>query len=116
MFLRTRRSVTVIVLVIVGLVAAAALVLFFVYGETNGMLVSTGETRHYLVYVPKSYNPAAPTPLVISLHAFGLTPVWQKQISHWYELANESGFIIEPSLSLGAVPGMKLRAVLPVFG
>ena len=47
-----------------------------------------------MLYVPKSYNPAAPTPLVISLHAFGLTPVWQKQISHWNELADESGFIV----------------------
>ena len=86
-----------LVLVAVGLVAAgalAALVLLFVYGETNGTLVSSGETRHYLLYVPKSYNPAAATPLVISLHAFGLTPVWQKQISHWNELADESGFIV----------------------
>jgi polyhydroxybutyrate depolymerase len=97
MLLRIRRSVKVFVLVIVGLVAGAALVglvLLLVCGETNGALVSSGETRHYLLYVPKSYNPAAPTPLVISLHAFGLTPVWQKQISHWNELADESGFIL----------------------
>ena len=40
----------------------AALVLLFVYGETNGTLVSSGETRHYLLYVPRSYNPAAATP------------------------------------------------------
>jgi polyhydroxybutyrate depolymerase len=92
-----RRSVKAFVRVAGGLVAAgalAALVLFFVYGETNGTLVSSGETRHYLLYVPKSYNPVATTPLVISLHAFGLTPVWQKQISHWNELADESGFIV----------------------
>jgi hypothetical protein len=46
-----RRSVKVLVLVTVGLVAAGALaasVLLFVYGETNGTLVSSGETRHYL--------------------------------------------------------------------
>jgi polyhydroxybutyrate depolymerase len=92
-----RRWVKVFVLVAGGLVTAgvlAALVLFVVYGETNGTLVSSGETRQYLLYVPKSYNPAAATPLVISLHAFGLTPVWQKQISHWNELADESGFIV----------------------
>jgi polyhydroxybutyrate depolymerase len=92
-----RRTVKVLVFVTVGLVAAGALaasVLLFVYGETNGTLVSSGETRHYLLYVPKSYNPATSTPLVISLHAFGLTPVWQKQISHWNELADESGFIV----------------------
>ncbi len=97
MLLRTTRSMKAFVLVIVGLVAAAAvaaLVLLFVYGETNGTLISSGETRRYLLYVPKSYNPATPTPLVISLHAFGLTPVWQRQISHWNELADESGFIL----------------------
>ena len=97
MLLRTRRSQKAFVLVIVGLVTTAvlaALVMLFVYGETNGTLVSSCETRHYLLYVPKSYNRAAPTPLVISLHAFGLTPMWQKQISHWNELADEAGFIV----------------------
>jgi polyhydroxybutyrate depolymerase len=97
MILRTRRSLKPFVLVIVGLVTAAALaalVMLLVYGETNGTLVSSGETRHYLLYVPKSYNRAAPTPLVISLHAFGLTPVWQKQISDWNRLADEFGFIV----------------------
>src|SRR5712691_4782405 len=97
MLLRTTRSMKAFVLVIVGLVAAAAvaaMVLLFVYGETNGTLVSSGETRRYLLYVPKSYNPATPTPLVISLHAFGLTPVWQRQISRWNELADQSGFIL----------------------
>ena len=57
-----RRSMKAFVRVSVGFVAAgtlAALVLFFVYGETNGTLVSSGETRHYLLYIPKSYNPAA---------------------------------------------------------
>ena len=30
--------------------------------------MSSGEKREYLLYVPKSYDPARPTPLVISMH------------------------------------------------
>jgi hypothetical protein len=44
----------------------AVVVLFLVFRKTNGTIASSGEQRRYLLYVPKSYNPATPTPLVIS--------------------------------------------------
>jgi polyhydroxybutyrate depolymerase len=61
---------------------------------TNGSLVSLGRKRSYLLYVPETYNPAAPTPLVISLHGFAEWPAHQMQISRWNDLARQSGFIV----------------------
>lgn len=34
-------------------------------------IVSSGQKREYLLYVPRSYDRAKPTPLVISMHAAG---------------------------------------------
>ena len=62
--------------------------------RTNGTLVSTGRKRSYLLYVPESYNPATPTPLVISLHGFAEWPAHQMQISRWNDLARQHGFIV----------------------
>ena len=62
--------------------------------RTNGTLVSRGRKRSYLLYVPESYNPATPTPLVISLHGFAEWPAHQRQISHWNDLARRYGFIV----------------------
>jgi len=47
-----------------------------------------------LLYVPETYNPATPTPLVISLHGFAEWPAHQMQISHWNDLAKQYGFIV----------------------
>ena len=62
--------------------------------HTNGSLVSLGKERSYLLYVPETYNPFTPTPLVISLHGFAEWPAHQMQISHWNELARQYGFIV----------------------
>jgi poly(3-hydroxybutyrate) depolymerase len=39
--------------------------------RTNGSIVSSGEKRDYLLYVPTAYDRAQPMPLVISLHRAG---------------------------------------------
>jgi polyhydroxybutyrate depolymerase len=62
--------------------------------RTNGSLVSLGKKRNYLLYVPETYDPATPTPLVISLHGFGEWPAHQMQISRWNDLARKLGFIV----------------------
>jgi len=62
--------------------------------RTNGTLASGGRKRSYLLYVPDSYNPATPTPLVISLHGFAEWPAHQMKISHWNDLAKRHGFIV----------------------
>src|SRR5438105_11346690 len=50
---------------LVVLVAAASRALELPAKQT---IVSLGRERDYLLYVPKSYDPSKPTPLVISLH------------------------------------------------
>jgi polyhydroxybutyrate depolymerase len=62
--------------------------------RTNGELVSGGRKRSYLLYVPESYDPGTPTPLVISLHGFAEWPAHQMRISKWNELANQHGFMV----------------------
>ena len=62
--------------------------------RTNGSLVSPGKKRSYLLYVPETFDPAAPTPLVISLHGLAEWPAHQRQISRWNELASQYGFIV----------------------
>jgi len=77
--------------VILLLVVAIA---FLLVNRTNGTLVSSGEKRSYLLYVPDGYDSATPTPLVISMHGFAEWPAHQMQISHWNELAEQYGFIV----------------------
>lgn len=67
----------------------------------NGSLVSSGETREYLLYVPRSYDRVQPTPLVISLHGAGLWGAAQQQISQWNEEADRQGFIVVYPSGLG---------------
>jgi polyhydroxybutyrate depolymerase len=61
---------------------------------TNGSLVSLGRKRTYLLHVPETYDPAAPTPLVISLHGFIEWPAHLMRTSHWNDLASQYGFIV----------------------
>jgi polyhydroxybutyrate depolymerase len=67
---------------------------FRLINRTNGRLVSSGEKRYYLLHVPDSYDPAIPTPLVISMHGFAEWPAHQMQISHWNDVADQQGFIV----------------------
>ncbi|MEK6373890.1 MAG: PHB depolymerase family esterase [Acidobacteriota bacterium] len=67
---------------------------FYVRNRTNGSIVSSGRKREYLLYVPKSYEPGKPTPLVISMHGAGGWPVQQRDLSQWNHLADKHGFIV----------------------
>lgn len=90
----------VILRLFLGLLGAALLLFalgmieYIKANSNNGTLVSGGEKRAYLLYVPKSYNPATPTPLVISIHGYVEWPAHQAQISRWNRLADEQGFIM----------------------
>ena len=61
---------------------------------TTRTIVSSGETRQYLLYVPKSYDRDKPTPLVISMHGAMNGPAFQMQLSQWNTAADENGFIV----------------------
>jgi polyhydroxybutyrate depolymerase len=69
-------------------------VAFLIANRTNGSIESGGQTRRYLLYVPDSYDPTTPTPLVISIHGFVEWPAHQMHISRWDQLAEEEGFLV----------------------
>lgn len=92
-----RQGVLRAVLVILGLPVALALidaVSFHVANRNNGTIVSSGETREYLVYVPPSYDRRKPTALVISMHGAGGWPAMQRETSQWNRVAEREGFIV----------------------
>jgi len=62
--------------------------------RTNGTIVSSGQERQYLLYVPKSYDSAKPTPLIISMHGAAMWPAQQAHLSRWNRLADQHGFIV----------------------
>jgi len=61
---------------------------------TNGRIISSEQTRKYLVYIPESYDPEQLTPLVISIHGFVQWPAHQESMTVWNKLADEYGFIV----------------------
>jgi polyhydroxybutyrate depolymerase len=80
-----------------GLCAVSTLLSALVWrliNQADGRIVSGGRTRSYLLYVPDSYDPATPAPLVISIHGFAEWPAHQRQISRWNDLADRHGFIV----------------------
>ena len=69
--------------------------------RNNGAIVSSGEKREYLLYVPRSYDPTRKAPLVISLHGAGMWPASQMETSQWNRVADEQGFIVVYPSGLG---------------
>lgn len=67
---------------------------FRVANRENGAMISSGEKREYLLYVPPSYDRTKPTPLVISLHGAALWGAAQKETSQWNRVADREGFIV----------------------
>lgn len=85
------------VIVIVGLPVLLILIILLSVSfanRNNAAIVSSGEKREYLLYVPRSYDPTKPTPLVISMHAAMNWPAYQMKITQWNKVADESGFIV----------------------
>src|SRR5215468_1156859 len=76
------------------LFVAALLGWGYVSDNTNGSMVSSGITRRYLLYVPKSYDKSKPTPLVISIHPAATWGAFQRNLSRWNDLAEQYGFIV----------------------
>lgn len=61
---------------------------------TAGTMVSSGQKRDYLLYIPKSYDPAKPMPLVITLHTSMSWDSAAMAISQWNSVADENGFLV----------------------
>ena len=87
------------VLAIAGIFATVA-----VLDRSTGSIVVDGEPREYLLHVPASYDPARPTPLVISLHGAMNWPAYQMKVSRWNEAADAHGFLVVYPGGMGSGP------------
>jgi polyhydroxybutyrate depolymerase len=67
---------------------------FSIANKTTGQILSSGEERDYLLYVPESYDLSTPAPLIIVIHGFAQWPAHQAYVTEWNELADEEGFIV----------------------
>jgi polyhydroxybutyrate depolymerase len=74
--------------------AVVLCVTFYARNRDTGGFVSSGEARTYRLYVPRSYHPGRPTPLVISMHGGALWGTAQMEISRWNTVADEQGLIV----------------------
>src|SRR5207253_2502913 len=84
--MKSRNVIVGAVLMLISVPAVFALaeaLRFYVHNRTNGSMVSSGRNREYLLHVPRSYDPARPAALVISLHGAGGWPVQQMELSGW---------------------------------
>ncbi len=103
-----RKAVLAIVVALICLpmtLAVTEAVSFHIRNRSNGSLISSGQEREYLLYVPRSLDRTTPAPLVISLHGGAMWPAAQKETSQWNELARRHGFIVVyPSAEVGGGP------------
>ncbi len=73
-------------------------------GLDDGVVMFDGRRRTYRVYVPESYDPAQPTPLVLSLHGFASNAGQQMEFSQWNRVADEHNFIVVYPQGAGTPP------------
>ena len=116
--MKDRRVVLGAALALIGLpvvIVPIEAVSFYTANRDNGAFVSSGEKREYLLYVPRSYDPSTPTPLVISMHGAGLWGAAQRETSRWNDLADRQGFIVAYPSGVGG-RGVRVWRVEPGSG
>jgi len=98
---QTKRKRSLIPTVIVALVGMPLLCMiafgsymYFEINRTNGEIISSGQKRTYLLYVPENYQSQRPVPLVICIHSFSQWPAHQMELSQWNQLAEENNFLV----------------------
>jgi len=102
--MNSRKIVIRVVQVLIGLPIVLVLIVYGSFyavfyfpnrsGAITGTIVSSGQKREYLLYVPKSYDPTKPTPLVLNLHTAMSWPTSSMNISQWNLVADEQEFIV----------------------
>jgi polyhydroxybutyrate depolymerase len=63
-------------------------------GQHDLSLQHGGHDRSYKVYVPPSYDPATPTPLVVNMHGYLTSAATQIAFSQMNDHADEAGYIV----------------------
>lgn len=83
-------------------------------GSSQHTLMSGDMERTYIVYIPESYDPTQPTPVVFSLHGFALSARQQQGYSQFDRVAETEGFIAVYPMGSGA-PARWYAYDRPVF-
>jgi polyhydroxybutyrate depolymerase len=65
-----------------------------IFGENDKTITVDGAQRQYLLYIPKSYDPTKPTPVVFSFHGFSSNKNQHQQWSAFDAIADENGFLV----------------------
>lgn len=102
--MKRRRLVLAAALALVGLPAILLpidAVSYYAHHRHNGAIVSSGLTRAYVLFVPKSYDESRPAALVISMHGASLWGAAQRDLSQWNAVAEREGFIVVYPSGLG---------------
>ena len=58
------------------------------------VMEETGETIPYALFVPSSYDPAIPAPLMVSLHGAGRQYDWLMNYAGFLDLAEHHGYVV----------------------
>ncbi len=104
----TLKTILIIFAALLLLIGLAPLNGGQIFRRSSDGLISDGVKRKYLLYVPTSYDPTKPTPLVISLHGFKDYPARQMRKSGWNVLAEQEGFIVVYPLGSNVPPAWQL--------
>jgi polyhydroxybutyrate depolymerase len=91
---RILAGVLLAAVVLPAALVAAAVATIYALDRTTGTILSSGTRREYLLYVPRTYDPKKPTPLVISMHGAMLWPAAQMAITRWNRVADQHGLIV----------------------
>ena len=70
-------------------------------GNSDENFDSGGQSRHYILHVPPSYDGTKQTPLVINLHGAGSNAAQQAPYSRWPQKGDAEGFIVVTPDALG---------------
>lgn len=79
---------------------ASDIIAAFLSGDENWYKLTQEEpipdviARNYILYVPQSYDPNTPTPVVLSLHGRYASMVSQARVSAFNDVADREGFIV----------------------
>jgi len=83
-----------------------ALFSFSVYGQQtiNDTIIHDGLKRSYILFVPASYNPGNPAPLVFNFHGYGSDAFQQMFYGNFLAISETGGFIVaHPNGTLDSV-------------
>lgn len=83
--------------------------------ECTYQLAEANADMPYALFIPSSYDPAAPAPLIVDLHGFNITPLQQILFDGTTDFAEEFGYIVVAPMGFSVADSWGARfAVRPI--